>query len=318
MVEFPAVISQIEFIRTRFVLELQEPLVLDLERLLRLRRDLRASAKQALTADGGRVDGREAFMDLFDPPLSEDPVAVKRFQRPGPAFVLQPDPDQCRYLESGDQFTLQVHFFGKGMDRLAHFAQTLQVLGQNGLHHGEGRFELVEIQAEDASGATQKLWHLGQSLDAIVPALIPLAWWFDRDFAQNESLTFEFVTPARLLSQGKPLFRPRFSHLFPFILRRVSSMIHAQFGVEVIDDARRYQEIAAEIEEVDNRLFWQDWRFLEGSGKRQDLGGVKGSMTLAGESLRDISWLLCAGALMNLGKNASFGAGHYRIFEGSC
>jgi len=311
MIEYPEAVSQLEFVCARFVIEFQESFDLDLERLLRLRRDLRTTALQVLDETD---DGSTAFTDLFDPPLATDPVALKKFQRPGPAFVLQPDPQQCRLLDCGDSMDLRVVFWGKGVTRLSHFARVLQQLGHNGLHNGEGCFELAEIFAENAANEDVELWNFGQPLDMLTPPLIPLSWWLDRKINDDHSLLLEFVTPARLISHGRPLFTPDFELIFPFVLRRVSSMIHAQFGVEVVDDPRRYKEICrTQVHEILNSLTWRDWRTLEGSAAHQDLGGVSGTLEIAGDGLRDIAWLLRAGALMNLGKGASFGAGFYRI-----
>ncbi len=311
MIDYPDAISHLEFVNARFVFEFQESFDLDLERMLRLRRDLRTAARQSLNdAD----DGLSAFADLFEPPLATDPMALKKFQRPGPAFVLQPDPRQCRLLDCGDHMDLQVVFWGKGMMRLSHFARVLRELGHKGLHNGEGLFELTEIFAENAAGEEVEIWSFGQPLDILTPPLIPLSWWLDRKIGDDRSLLLEFVTPARLISHGKPLFKPDFVRLFPFILRRVSSMIHAQFGIEIIDDPRRYKELSCtQIHEINNSLVWHDWRALESSSAYQDLGGVSGTLEIAGKGLKDISWLLRVGALMNLGKGASFGAGFYRI-----
>jgi hypothetical protein len=311
MIEYPEAISSLEFVCARFVFEFQEPFDLDLERMLRLRRDLRTTAQQVLDATD---DGSTAFTDLFDPPLATDPVALKRFQRPGPAFVLQPDPQQCRRLDCGDSMDLRVIFWGKGMTRLSHFARVLQMLGHKGLHSGEGHFELIEIFAENAAEEDVELWSFGQPLDALTPPLIPLAWHLDRKIGEDYSLLLEFVTPARLISHGRPLFTPAFDQLFPFVLRRVSSMIHAQFGVEFVDDPQRYKEISrTQVHEVENSLVWRDWRTLDGCAARHDLGGVSGTLEIAGEGLKEITWILRVGALMNLGKGASFGAGFYRI-----
>jgi len=311
MIEYPEAISHLEFVCARFVFEFQESIDLDLERLLRLRRDLRTTARQVLDeAD----DDPNAFNDLFDPPLAPDPVALKKFQRPGPAFVLQPDPHQCRLLDCGDPMDLRVVFWGKGITRLSHFARVLKKLGHKGLHNGEGRFELIQIFAENAAQEDVELWSFGQSLETLTPPLTPLAWHLDQKIDDDHPLLLEFVTPARLISHGKPLFAPDFDQLFPFVLRRVSSMIHAQFGVEVVDDPQRYKEISrTQVHEIENSLAWVDWRTLEGFGGCQDLGGVSGALEIAGEGLRDIAWLLRIGALMNLGKGASFGAGYYRI-----
>ena len=62
-------------------------------------------------------------------------------------------------------------------------------------------------------------------LGEIAPPVNDLRWWLET-FAEVDSIVLEFVTPARLLSHGRPLFRIDFARLFPYILRRVSSVFY--------------------------------------------------------------------------------------------
>ncbi len=306
-------LDQLEFSRVDFTLEFQEPIAIDLPRQLRLRRDLRAAARQIFdeNARNGRVAG--PFANLFDPPLPQDPVAQRKFQRPGPSFVLHPDPARCGRFEEGDNWTLAVLFWGKGVQHLSDFARVLQVLGTGGFHHGEGRFEIAAIEGRNCAGEASALWVRGRDLGQLAPPVIPVDWWLDALAPRGERLTLEFITPARLLSQGKPLFRPDFTRLFPFILRRVGSMAYAHCGVEVIAEPRTLQEIAAQVQEVSNDLFWDDWRTLEGHHRDQELGGVSGRIVLTGAALAELEALLRIGSLLHLGKSAAFGAGSYSL-----
>ncbi|KIH75736.1 Uncharacterized conserved protein [Geoalkalibacter ferrihydriticus] len=301
------IFDSLDFVRVVFTLEFQEPFDLDEGRMLRLRRDLRAAALLTLGDE-------EAYRTLFDPPLTQDPVALKRFQRPGPSFVVRPDPERCGYYDSGDCFDMDVLFWGRGIQGLTEFAHTLQSLGANGLNHGEGRFDLLQVSARNPSGAQVRLWSGGQLPQQLAPPVVSVAWWLDSLPPLEDRATMDFVTPARLLSQGRPLFRPTFATLFPFILRRVSSMVHAHCGgIELFDDPKPLQLAAQGVETLVNELFWKDWRTLEGDGGAQDIGGVSGRLILAGEGLAEIGWLLRIGSLLQLGKGAAYGAGCYRL-----
>jgi hypothetical protein len=132
-------------------------------------------------------------------------------------------------------------------------------------------------------------------------------------FAEGSQVLLTIETPARLVSAGRPLFRPGVKTLFPFILRRVTSMAHAYCDVELVDDPGYFMEAAERVVELDNQLSWRDWRCLEGECRRQELGGVVGSLKIGGDGLRDILWLLRLGSLLNLGKGAAFGAGHFSL-----
>ncbi|WP_305045334.1 CRISPR system precrRNA processing endoribonuclease RAMP protein Cas6 [Geoalkalibacter sp.] len=304
MLPAPRALADLDFVRIEFTLEFQETFDLDLPRLLRLRRDLRAAAQLAL----GEGD---VFAHLFDPPLSADPAALRRFQRPGPSFVIRPDPALCTTYEEGDHLPLRVSFWGRGAQLLNEFAATLKALGGSGLNRGEGRFELIAMQAFNLAGDMQWLWKSGRPTGPSAPPVFSASWWLDSLPVLGEHATLEFVTPARLLSRGRPLFRPDFSSLFPFILRRVTSMAYAHSGLELIDDPRPWQQAAAAVRVLVNELHWRDWRTLESHGGPQDIGGIAGRLSLEGESLASMGWLLRLGSLLQLGKGASYGAGCY-------
>jgi len=311
MSDFPPLSSDIEFALVRFHLELQERFSLGPAEILGLRRDLWNAARQVL---GDRGD--ERFASLFEPPLSEDPVALRRFQRPGPPFALLPEPSHAGVYDLGDRYVLRVSFWGQGIQKAGDFARVLQRLGELGLHHGQGRFELVAIDAETAAGECIPVWSEGQGVDSLVLPINDLSWWLGRSFPPS-AVCLEFITPARLLSQGRPLFGGDFRRIFPFILRRVTSMLYAHCGREVLDDPSPLLAASALVRETQNHLRWQDWRTLGGAEQAQDLGGLRGSVKLEGDALKVLDWILRVGSLMNVGKGASFGAGRFLLREPS-
>lgn len=303
-IDIPSWLQAAEFSRLTFLLEFQHPYPAPPEALLRLRRELRQTGRHLLD--------REPFALLFDPSVAADPVARRQFQLPGPPFVLQwPDPLPHGF-EAGDVLPLTVVFWGEGRQRLGDFARVVRDLGPRGLHCGEGRVELVGIEAMDAGGNRSPLWQPGERLEWLAPPALEARWYLETA-PVDVNLKLQFCTPARLLAEGRPLFRASFARLFPFILRRVTSMLHAHCGVVPTIEPRHLVARAATVEVRENRLFWHDWRALEGEGERHDLGGLSGSLSIGGEAIGELFWVLGLGALMNLGKGASFGAGRYLL-----
>ncbi len=221
---------------------------------------------------------------------------------------------QGEFLE-GDVLDLSVIFLGKGIRLLDDFARTIRTLGALGLHRGEGRFELIGIEALDAAAGRQTLWRQGQKNVNLAPPLCNARWYLDEGEMPRAPLCLEFLTPARLLSAGRPLFQAGFVRLFPFILRRVASMAHAHCGIELVEEPGRLLAASRKVHEIENRMHWQDWRLLESSEKSQDLGGLFGRLLLEGKPLEDILWVLKLGSLLSLGKSAAYGGGHYRLLE---
>jgi hypothetical protein len=313
LIDIPGELQGADFVLIHFQLEFQETYRVSRDALMSLRRDLLQAARLVLPRIDSSTEAMDRFSALFDPPLPVDPVALRRHQRPSAPFAILPEPDFAGEYEAGDLLALKVVFWGGGILTLGDFARTLRALGRIGLHRGEGPFELTAIVAEDTAGNRSRIWREGEALEDLAPPLCNARWWLESDLVGDDVVELEFLTPARLLSRRKPLFRPSFDKLFPFILRRVTSMLHAHCGMEFTMEAQLLLHAAERVETRVNRLCWKDWKSLAGEEKVQDLGGVCGLIRLEGDALADIFWVLKMGSLMNIGKNASFGPGSYRL-----
>ena len=299
-------LQKIEFVKACLRLEFQDPYELTVENLLRLRRNLRQAARQ-IELLSTRSNGL-AFDELFDPPVSPDPYARRRYQLPGPPFVIHPPRNHSLPVEIHGTLELPIVLFGRGTLLLKELCLAFQALGTQGFHRGEGLFALAAVEAEDLSGNRMRIWQRSGQAPMPLP-LIHAGWWLDT-FAEESEVCLLLHTPARILSDGRPLFNPCFRTLFPFILRRVTAMVHAHCGLELVDDPAIYLTAAGRVHELENRLAWRDWRSLDGNGRKQDLGGLVGSLKIGGEGLREVLWLLRLASLLNLGKGATYGAGH--------
>jgi hypothetical protein len=310
IIDFPGRLQGVEFATLHFILEFQESFRLSPEVLLRLRRDLRRGGRRALDGEG------ERFAALFEPVLSPDPFSRRRHQRPGPPFALASEGVQAGDYEAGDRFELSVNFFGMGIQAAVDFGRALREHGRIGLFRGQGAFELSAIVAEDAAGERRRIWQEGDALQQLVPPMIDAAWRIEALASLGGVFRLRFVTPARILSQGRPLFRPSFARIFPFMLRRVTSMVHAHCGIELVDDPRPLLDAGARFPDRGDALAWKDWRSLQGVESEQDLGGVTGSLRLEGRECEEIFWVPALCSLMNLGKSAAWGGGHFHLEAG--
>ncbi len=299
-------LDQIEFCRLRLRLEMQGPCRLPGETLLRIRRDLHRAGRSVLSEG--------AFSALFDPPLADDPLAQRRFQKPGPSFVLTPAPELPGTFDAGDCLPLNLTLWGDGVRRLNDFLAVVEAVGHFGLWQGEGRFQIGAVAAEDPTGALRSIAASGPGDHSEIP-ITSAAWWL-AGWPTADLWRLEMLSPARLISRGRPLFRPRFPQLFRFVLRRLSSMSFAHCGVEILPDP---QELLAAVDRVQvpsNRLSWRDWRFLEAETGPVDLGGVTGDIWIATPWEEELLAVLQLGSLLNLGKGAAFAAGAYRLIPG--
>ncbi|MBN2428883.1 MAG: CRISPR system precrRNA processing endoribonuclease RAMP protein Cas6 [Deltaproteobacteria bacterium] len=303
----------VEFSRIHFTLEFSEEFSLSLESMLCMRTGLRNAGRHlarlecCIDSSGGQSPA-----ELFEPPLPVDPVAVRLFQKPSPFFAFQPSNDLPLKISAGGLFEISATFWGKGIQQIGQFAQTLQGMGNSGFKGDRGYFELMEMESEDLSGNRFSIWSEGSHFNRLTPAVNSVNTWLEEHGHRDTSLGLRFLTPARLISQGKPLFQPSFARIFPFVLRRVTSMLYHSCYLELDIDFKQLIELAGQAREKTNRLVWED---CKAAGGRKELGGFVNEIEVEGDGLEKLSYFLDIGALMNIGKGAAYGAGCYQVVE---
>lgn len=300
--DYPDALSKGEFALMRFSLELLDGGAVELQHLLGMRRRLRRCSVEVLGV---------AALTMFEPPLSCDPVAVRRHQKPAPGFVLVPDTDFLGERLVGDQVNLDVVFLGDAVQAIADFSLALQRLGACGLADGDLTFEVAAVLTMGPDGDWRPL--PGDSLPGVAnfaPDLLRLDQWLDRTWPQHAPLALEFLTPTRLATDGRFLRHPRFDQIFPFMLRRVTALLHAHCALEPVDDPSPLLGAARRVVAVWETIAWVDWR---DAGDGKCLGGVTGTLRLDGPGLGPVLWVILLATLFGIGKGAAYGAGRCRL-----
>lgn len=295
--------SDIEFAAISFHYQLPQPVALPAYPELLLRPILHQTGMELLEP--------ETFERLMAPALPDDPTALRRYQRPAPPFAFQPSHSPLP-LHAKETGTISCHLFGDGILLLYELIQIMAHVQPYILTNRTRHGQLVSVSATDAAGEAVTIWEKGMA-HSFEPPRITAAWHFDTPATTNDwQLTI--FTPARLMMQKKPLFRPNLRHLLPFILRRVTSLCYFFNHVE-IKGAGEYLVLNDGIAE-ESEWLWDDWRNHQGMGEAVKLGGICGRMRLRGTLHEDLIDLLRLGSLMNIGKGAAFGAGAYRVVPG--
>ena len=306
---WPETLLHVDVVKARFVLAFTSPCHVQPADFLELGRVLRLAGRQLL--DSQNVLAIQQWKTLFEPTLSDDPVARRKFQKPAPAFVVTMPVLQKQPLEEGAQLDLEVLFLGTGIPLIHEFLRSLIHLGHLGLVAGEGRFEVTGVYNCSSDGSDNQIWQQHEPSEPLACSVQPLTWLLqDRRITSN--VTVKFMTPTRLMVDGKPLRRPRFTHVFPFMLRRATSMLYAHCGVEVLDDPTYLLDQAREVNVVETRLHWHDWRSLSA---RQGLviGGFMGEMVLERQTLEEVYWVIAVASLFGIGKGATYGSGRFDL-----
>lgn len=304
---WPDPLQHVDVAKLSIVLDFVSPCQVQPADFLELGRALRLAGRQF--ADDADIFALRKSKALFQPALSEDPVAQRKFQKPSPAFVVTLPIEEKTFFDVGDHLGLEVLFIGTGITLIREFMRSLIHLGHLGLIVGEGCFEVTEVLSQASDGSYNLAWRQNQPISALTSSVHPLSWLF-QDQQIVTPLTVKFMTPTRLLANSKPLRNPLFEQVFPFLLRRVTSMLYAHAGVEVFDDPTDLLARARQLCCVSTELRWCDWRPLPG---RQGLvvGGFVGKMVLEGQELEEIYWVLAAASLFGIGKGATYGAGRF-------
>lgn len=304
---YPSGLAGAEMALVRFDLDLLTACTLHLDNLLGLRSRLQRAAEML------PPDRRSA---IFDPLISSDPASVRRYQKPAPSFVMRSVESLAGEHLEGDPLQLEILFLGNGTLVISDFLAVLQNLGRRGLVAGGGQFDINSARCRGIDGRWRHLWRDGQREVELMPELLGLDQWLDWNWPKRLPLIFELNTPARLVAGGRVLRQPRFVQIFPFMLRRVSSMLHAHCALEAVEpqDLDLLFDAASRIEGVWLENRWIDWREVDVSGTSdKSVGGLTGRMRLNGTGVEDLLWIVMLATLFGIGKGAPYGAGSCRL-----
>ncbi len=306
---WPDMLQRVDVVLVRFVLDFLTQCQVRPADILGIGRSLRMAARQL---PGARdVVAARSWDALFQPALSDDPVARRKFQKPAPGFVVTMPVSDEKHFDPGDRLELPVLFLGTGIPLILDFLRSLVQLGRHGLVAGEGCFEVAEVYSRDSDQDESLVWRQTDPFELLPYSVQPLNWLLQKNGVAR-CLTVNYLTPTRLLVNGKPLRKPSFAQIFPFMLRRVTSMLYAHGGLEALDDPVQLFALLPELEVLDAQFRWQDWRPLPG---RQGLmvGGFVGQMKISGQALEELYWVLAVASLFGIGKGAPYGAGHFAL-----
>ena len=249
-----------------------------------------------------------AFHHAFGRALTPDPAALKRFQKPSAPFVFTLPQLSSPLPNRGQAVPLGLTLVGTAANHVAVYLDAVKRLFGAGNRSGLPCATVVRVESR-GYGESRHLVREGEgalrldlleqlSLNGLVEGL-PLV---------PREMTVEFLTPLRLLHEGRPVRDLSFSAFIRPLMRRASSLAYYYGGVELDHD---FRWLAAQSEGVEctTRLRWAG-REVESRGALAD--GLIGELTFRGE-LADFAPFLLFGEYVHLGKGAPFGLGAYRV-----
>jgi hypothetical protein len=281
--------------------------------LFGIRGDFQVAFLQTLNCGKAACEGCRSGYDCpayhaFAQAITTDPAALKRYQKPPLPFifdfpVLPSLPNKGACIECG------LTLVGSAINYLDFYLTALSVLFRS--WGQRRRYSCTVLKAESCdyhdgrslimernSGILSSNLHLLSALELLQTRTI-----------SSEKLTLSFLTPLRIMQDGRPLRQMSFSPLLRTLLRRVSSLAY-YFGVGELE--LEYKWLVEQSLLVDCRLDECQWGAPGQCIGNERFSGLVGSAVFTG-ALAEFHLPLLIGEFVHLGKGASFGLGRYQI-----
>ncbi|MDW8147555.1 MAG: CRISPR system precrRNA processing endoribonuclease RAMP protein Cas6 [Roseiflexaceae bacterium] len=244
-------------------------------------------------------------------------------QRPRPYVIRPPQP---RRYAPGETLTFGLGLFGRAAELFPYVVMAAQGIEPQGLgrrlQENNGRRGGVRLLAIDAinplTGAKQPLFRAGQC--QVQAPGIPIGPAEVAAFAAtlpDDRLTIRFLTPMRLIDDGRLVKRPALRPLIQRLGIRLTDL-SAAYGDGPLPaaDARAFLPLAERaVLERDNTRWIDIVSHSRRTGERTPIGGIVGDAVFTGD-LGPLRELLVWGSLVHVGKNAVKGDGWYTVEGG--
>lgn len=321
---FTNALGVISLLSVRVTLRARDPLRLPLYKGATLRGGFGMVFKETVCVvehrDCGRclLRARCAFPYVFDTPVPEDAVRLRKYPAAPHPFVFLPPLEAKTLYHPGDTLAFDMTLVGKGIDFLPYFIYTFERLGERqGLGKGRGRFSVESVSWRSPQGAERVIYEGSQKTlhNTFRPIGVQDLCPPDSTPSSLPAVTMHFLTPTRIRYQEALTPALDFHVLIRALLRRLSNLAYFHCGGELQLDFRGLIAAAEQVETASSDLRWCDWeRYSTRQEARMKLGGVVGRVTYKGD-LRPFLPLLRLGAVVHVGKGTSFGLGKY-VLEG--
>lgn len=246
-----------------------------------------------------------AHAEIFETPPPPEGHRLQKFSQVPNPYVIEPPPMGQRCYQPGEVLSFHYVLMGRALRHLPLVVHAWRRALRRQAGVGGGSAELVGVSYLPPSGDEQALLD-GDELQS--PVLQPV-----RSAPTGPAVRLRFTTPLRLQKEAKIQGQAMTARdLLIGLARRYWLMAEFHQGAMPTVD---FKALAAQAETVqlDSHLQWRDWtRYSSRQQQEMKLGGVVGEVELLGD-LGPFADLLAVGQWLHLGKNASFGLGHYRL-----
>ncbi len=240
-------------------------------------------------------------------------------------YTVQPPLGPAVQYAPGEPLEFGVTLYARALSHLPYLlvaVRNLERYGLGGRTPGpdgwwrRGGFRIERIVATDPlDGRTEVVMEEGDNLVHVPDFGVTHEAVLRRAgaMAQPERVTVHFLTPTRLIEQGRLVQRPLFRPLFQRLVERLSSLWEQYAGASPPLDFASVMAAAERVRTVEDATRWVE---LESYSSRRNvrtpIGGFVGLATFEGPLAPLLPWLIW-GEYTHVGKNAVKGDGWYRL-----
>lgn len=242
------------------------------------------------------------YARIFEPKPDPEQRAGQ-VNRPHP-YVLDSSPMSREGYAAREAFHFELLLFGSLIDLLPYFIYAVEEMGRRGLGPKRQAFQLERVESHGQTLYSPEIPQLPATLPTNMLTLEPHS-----DDECVRKLRLHLLTPLRTKSGGRLASTLDFSLLVQVALRRMRALWwEFEQQAPPLEESRLHAAVC-EIETLRSSLHWQElWRYSSRQRSTQKLGGVCGTLEVAGE-LAPVLPLLRAAEVVHLGKETSFGLG---------
>jgi hypothetical protein len=242
---------------------------------------------------------------VFNTPRPEDATVMRKYETIPHPFVIEPPDDDRTRLAPGDRLEFGLVLVGRAIEHVPYFIYAFEQMAEQGLGPGRGRFTVSAVRQQGT------VFFDGKAKTIIAP-LKTSSLELTPGQPGTTQVAIRFVTPLRIIYQGKMSRRPQFHVLVRALLRRLGLL--AYFHDQPVElDYRGLIAQAEAVKMVDCTLAGCEWRRYS---TRQDrvieMEGMTGTATYEG-NIGPFLPFLRAGEILHIGKGTTFGMGKYQM-----
>lgn len=260
-----------------------------------------------------------AYSQIFETPVPDDSKYLEGRQFAPHPFALEPPLETKTSYDEDDEISFQLLLVGKAIGFTPYFVLAFHILGQWGLgkriQGQRGRCFLHRVESISADGEPCVIY-TGESeqFSAEYHVITGQGILESSEGVEADSVALEFLTPARIKSNGRFRDNIDFEMLIRALLRRIMTLSYFHCGQELELDYRGLVERARQnVRKVGDGSHWHDWsRYSRRQDTRLMMGGIRGRVAFEGD-LHEFMPLLLLGEYVHVGKGTAFGLGKYSI-----